>query len=105
MLPKNLQTHHSSAPASHGTGGEVREAERAELAPRELPPWLQRKDQAPIASTSYSVSQEMSEDTKDFTDIKSLGPEDSKAAVEVCFSAEASDSPQAITGCHVIIFV
>lgn len=67
------------------TGGEVREADAAELAPRELPPWLQRKDQ--VASTSYSVSQEMSEDTKDFTDVKSLGPEDSKAAVEVCFCA------------------
>ena len=65
-----------------GTGGEVREADGAELAPRELPPWLQRKDQTQVASTSYSVSQEMSEDNKDFTDIKSLGPEDSKAAIE-----------------------
>lgn len=70
-------------------GGELDQVNGSEAAPRELPPWLQRQagvsqsTQPPLASTSYSVSQEVSEDTKDFTDIKSAGPEDSKTAVEV----------------------
>ena len=52
-----------------------------EAAPRELPPWLQRQNGA--ASTSYSASYDLSEDTKDSHDVKSLGPEESKAAMEV----------------------
>ena len=67
-------------------GGEAREVDGAELAPRELPPWLQRKDQGQLASTSYSVSQELSDDHKDSTDVKSLAPEDSKAALEVRYT-------------------
>ena len=55
----------------------------SETAPRELPPWLQR--QQGLASTSYSASQEISEDTKEFIDIKSTSPEDVKALSEVCF--------------------
>ena len=66
------------------------QAAAVDAAPRELPPWLQRQEGQPAnASTSYSVSQEMSEDTKDFNDIKSLGPEESKAAVEVSTEPEA----------------
>ena len=69
----------------------------SDLAPRELPPWLQQQRQnggqpagsAPSPS-SYSLSQDASGDLKDAKDVRSTSPEDSKKLEEVC-------------ACHVLV--
>ena len=69
----------------------------SDLAPRELPPWLQQQRQnggqpagsAPSPS-SYSLLQDASGDLKDAKDTRSTSPEDSKKLEEVC-------------ACHVLV--
>ena len=63
----------------------------SDLAPRELPPWLQQQRQnggqqagSVPSPSSYSLSQDASGDLKDAKDVKSTSPEDSKKLEEVC---------------------
>ena len=67
----------------HGAGLQEVQASTSEAGPRELPPWLQQQAavgaSGPMASTSYSVSQ----DGSDVKDVKSASPDEQKKLSQV----------------------